>query len=331
MDGSVAMLQMQFTTQVDALPEGTTDDIVAIAERNTSASGITALPSKSLEAMHPPISGHEAIGLGIALLVLLMTLGSLWAAGLPIITALIGVAIGVGGAFALSGKHHPDDRHPGARPHDRARRRDRLRPVHRQPAAAPHPRRRSERRRCDRPGRRHGRQCRRLRGLDRHHRPRRPDHHRHRVPHDDGPRRGHDGRARRPHRPHPAARAARARRRADLLDQGESGRPDHRLGGGAAPRQPLGQLPRPAPVGRDRRRHGRPHPGRRAGPGHGSRDADRRDGQPREHLAAELRRDHPWLRRGLQRTAHRRRPPERRCHARPAGHRRDHDRAQGDR
>ena len=102
-DGSVAMLQLQFTSQVDALPEGTTDAIVAIAERDTSASGITALPSKSLEAMHPPISGHEAIGLGIALLVLLMTLGSLWAAGLPIITALIGVAIGVGGAFALSG------------------------------------------------------------------------------------------------------------------------------------------------------------------------------------------------------------------------------------
>ncbi len=101
-DGSVAMLQMQFTIQIDALPEGTTDDIVAIAEHNTTASGITALPSRSLEALHPPISGHEAIGLGIALLVLLMTLGSLWAAGLPIITALTGVAIGVGGAFALS-------------------------------------------------------------------------------------------------------------------------------------------------------------------------------------------------------------------------------------
>jgi RND superfamily putative drug exporter len=101
-DGSVAMLQMQFTTKVDALPEGTTDAIVAIAERNTTASGITALPSKSLEALHPPISGQEAVGLGIALLVLLMTLGSLWAAGLPIITALAGVAIGVGGAFALS-------------------------------------------------------------------------------------------------------------------------------------------------------------------------------------------------------------------------------------
>ncbi len=101
-DGSVAMLQMQFTTQIDALPEGTTDHIVAIAKRHTAASGITVLPSTSLEPMHPPVGGHEAIGLGVALLVLLMTLGSLRAAGLPIVTALTGVAIGVGGAFALS-------------------------------------------------------------------------------------------------------------------------------------------------------------------------------------------------------------------------------------
>ncbi|HPQ83048.1 MAG TPA: MMPL family transporter [Actinomycetota bacterium] len=101
-DGTVAMLQMQFTTQVDALPSGTTDDVVQIAETALADTGVTVLPSNSLESMHPPIGGHEAIGLVIALLVLLITLGSLWAAGLPILTALIGVAIGVGGAFALS-------------------------------------------------------------------------------------------------------------------------------------------------------------------------------------------------------------------------------------
>ncbi|MBK9434304.1 MAG: MMPL family transporter [Micrococcales bacterium] len=101
-DGTVAMLQMQFTTQVDALPSGTTDDVVQIAETAVADTGVTVLPSNSLESMHPPIGGHEAIGLVIALLVLLITLGSLWAAGLPILTALIGVGIGVGGAFALS-------------------------------------------------------------------------------------------------------------------------------------------------------------------------------------------------------------------------------------
>ncbi|WP_372736562.1 MMPL family transporter [Nocardioides sp.] len=101
-DGSVAMLQMQFTTQVDALPDGSTTQIVELAEDAVSGTGISVLPSDSLDSMHPPIGGHEAIGLALALLVLFLTLGSLWAAGLPILTALTGVGIGVGAAFALS-------------------------------------------------------------------------------------------------------------------------------------------------------------------------------------------------------------------------------------
>src|SRR5680860_482107 len=101
-DGSVAMLQMQFTTQVDSLPDGTTEEVVDLAKTAVADTGVTVLPSDSLDAMHPPIGGHEAIGLVIALLVLFITLGSLWAAGLPILTALTGVGIGVGGAFALS-------------------------------------------------------------------------------------------------------------------------------------------------------------------------------------------------------------------------------------
>ncbi len=101
-DGSVAMLQMQFTTQVDSLPEGTTENIVTLAQTAVADTGVTVLPSDSLDSMHPPIGGHEAIGLIIALFVLFVTLGSLWAAGLPILTALVGVGIGVGGAFALS-------------------------------------------------------------------------------------------------------------------------------------------------------------------------------------------------------------------------------------
>ncbi len=101
-DGSVAMLQMQFTSQVDSLPDGTTGEVVDLAATAVADTGVTALPSDSLDSMHPPIGGHEAIGLVIALLVLFLTLGSLWAAGLPILTALTGVGIGVGGAFALS-------------------------------------------------------------------------------------------------------------------------------------------------------------------------------------------------------------------------------------
>lgn len=101
-EGGVAMLQMQFSDQIDSLPEGTVDEVVTTAQTVVSGEGVTVLPSDSLDSIHPPIGGHEAIGLGIALLVLLLTLGSLRAAGLPILTALTGVAIGIGGAFALS-------------------------------------------------------------------------------------------------------------------------------------------------------------------------------------------------------------------------------------
>ena len=101
-DGGVAMVQMQFSAQVDALPEGTTEEVVALAEEAVVDTGMAVLRSDSLDAMHAPVGGHEAIGLAIALFVLLITLGSLRAAGLPLVTALIGVGIGVGGAFALS-------------------------------------------------------------------------------------------------------------------------------------------------------------------------------------------------------------------------------------
>ncbi len=51
---------------------------------------------------HPSPRRAEAIGLAIAAVVLLLTLGSLTLAGLPILLALVGVFIGVGGAYALS-------------------------------------------------------------------------------------------------------------------------------------------------------------------------------------------------------------------------------------
>ncbi|MGP5165154.1 MMPL family transporter [Arthrobacter rhombi] len=101
-DGSVAMLQMQLTAPIDELPDGSADQIVTTAQDAVADTGLNVLPSDSLDSMHPPIGGHEAIGLGIALLVLLLTLGSLRAAGLPLLTALTGVGIGIGGAFALS-------------------------------------------------------------------------------------------------------------------------------------------------------------------------------------------------------------------------------------
>jgi RND superfamily putative drug exporter len=101
-DGTVALMQFQFTKQVEDLPDGVIDDVVGIATQHADEAGITALPTESLKPHEPPLGGHEAFGLLVAGLVLLLTLGSLRAAGLPLATAVLGVAVGLGGALALS-------------------------------------------------------------------------------------------------------------------------------------------------------------------------------------------------------------------------------------
>ncbi len=101
-DGTVALMQIQFTEQVEDLPAGVIDDVVGIAAQHADEAGISALPTESLKPHEPPLGGHEALGLLVAALVLILTLGSLRAAGLPLVTAVLGVAVGLGGAFALS-------------------------------------------------------------------------------------------------------------------------------------------------------------------------------------------------------------------------------------
>lgn len=100
--GDVAMMQIQFTQQVEDLPTGAIDQVVQIAKDGSEPTGVTVLATETLKPHEPPLGGHEAFGLLVAGLVLILTLGSLRAAGLPLVTAAIGVGVGLGGAFALS-------------------------------------------------------------------------------------------------------------------------------------------------------------------------------------------------------------------------------------
>ncbi|RCX20747.1 RND superfamily putative drug exporter [Fontibacillus phaseoli] len=101
-NGSIALFQFQFTVQQTSLPSSVPDNVIkAVTEVEQAGSGITAIPSDSLKST-PSIGSTEAIGVLVAAFVLFITLGSIVAAGLPLITALLGVAISVGGAFALS-------------------------------------------------------------------------------------------------------------------------------------------------------------------------------------------------------------------------------------
>lgn len=101
-DGTAAIASVQLGEQVSDLPAGSLDDLMASIDTVVADEGLTVAASSSLQPLQPPIGGHEAIGLAIAAVILVVTLGSLVLAGLPILLALVGVFIGVGGAYALS-------------------------------------------------------------------------------------------------------------------------------------------------------------------------------------------------------------------------------------
>lgn len=101
-DETIAVYTVQLTEQLDDLPAGVSDDLIETVDTAVESSGLTASPSSSLIPMEPPIGGHEIVGVIVAAIVLIFTLGSLVTAGMPILTALLGVGVGVGGAFGLS-------------------------------------------------------------------------------------------------------------------------------------------------------------------------------------------------------------------------------------
>ena len=83
----------------------------------------------------------EIVGIVAAIIVLLIAFGSLIAMGLPILTALIGIAISLAGVGILAQRLHDAELRAAGRGDDRHRRRHRLRAVHRHPLprrAAPH-------------------------------------------------------------------------------------------------------------------------------------------------------------------------------------------------
>ncbi len=101
-DHTVALFQFQFDKQTFELPDGTVHATIATAQKAVGQQHIAVLPSQTMLQVPELFGIGEVIGLLLAALVLLITLGSVVAAGLPLITALAGVAVGVGGAFALS-------------------------------------------------------------------------------------------------------------------------------------------------------------------------------------------------------------------------------------
>lgn len=98
----VALFQFQFTVPSTSLTDEQVSSVLDVVEDAGAGTGLQVLPSDSLKAITIPVGPAEVVGLAVAAVVLVLTLGSLVAAGLPLVTALVGVGIGVGTAFAVS-------------------------------------------------------------------------------------------------------------------------------------------------------------------------------------------------------------------------------------
>ncbi|QKE83385.1 MMPL family transporter [Arthrobacter sp. NEB 688] len=101
-DGRYAVIQVQFDDNAQSIAP---EDRALIPEKGDpilEAAGVT--PSYSVEITQALefIGPGEILGLAVALLVLVLVLGSLVAAGLPLLVALLGVGVGLGGAMAAT-------------------------------------------------------------------------------------------------------------------------------------------------------------------------------------------------------------------------------------
>ncbi|MDQ0029182.1 MMPL family transporter [Arthrobacter bambusae] len=102
-DGKAAIAQVQFKTSINGLTPAVRQQVQDIVH-GVSSAGVTALASKEITEDVSQIFGvAEIIGIAVAAIALIVMLGTLVAAGLPLLMAIVGVAVGVGGTFALTG------------------------------------------------------------------------------------------------------------------------------------------------------------------------------------------------------------------------------------
>ena len=104
-DERAALITVQLETASSTTPTEVKDAIKAIGAelQDSLPAGAEAVVGGELySTAFPALTITEAIGLLVAMVVLVLTLGSFVAAGMPILTAIFGVAISVAGLFAAT-------------------------------------------------------------------------------------------------------------------------------------------------------------------------------------------------------------------------------------
>jgi RND superfamily putative drug exporter len=104
-DGRYALVQVQLDLPLEKVTPEVRDEIGEAARGSDPASAeapSVALGGQMFTTTSTPVSATEAVGLVVAMVVLLMTLGSFVAAGVPLLTAILGVGITMSGVLVLA-------------------------------------------------------------------------------------------------------------------------------------------------------------------------------------------------------------------------------------
>ncbi|MDX6237200.1 MAG: putative drug exporter of the superfamily [Kribbellaceae bacterium] len=99
-DGATGLISVQFSKSADQLSKEATAAFDQLG--TTTSAGLQVVPGGDVVGHAPQIGSTEVIGVAIAAVVLVVTFGSLVAAGMTLLTALIGVVAGMAGLFLLT-------------------------------------------------------------------------------------------------------------------------------------------------------------------------------------------------------------------------------------
>jgi len=102
-DGRAALASVQYSVQAEELGEGALSDLEEATAAATDAGLEVAVGGSAFATGAVTVGPTELVGVVVAVLVLVLTFGSLLAAGMNLLIALVGVAIGLTGLLALSG------------------------------------------------------------------------------------------------------------------------------------------------------------------------------------------------------------------------------------
>ena len=132
-----AIVAVQFRAADSSVTAATKQDLKDTGSIGRHAGMQVAFSGQAFQQQSVGVSYTEGLGLLFAGVVLVVTFGSLLAAGLPLVSAILGVALSVRRDPDHRPLHRRVDVRADPRAHAGARRRHRLRPLHHLPAPGP--------------------------------------------------------------------------------------------------------------------------------------------------------------------------------------------------